>query len=157
MTEHIERKTELKYKITCMYLSLKRRALSKSLPYLTRTDFIEFANSDSDLKQLFADWVDSNFLRGVTPTVDRIIPERGYVLDNMQFLTLSKNVSKGNAEVPRVRANNRKAVRLALGVESKLFRSGKEACDFLGMSRAQVCLAIKSKRTLKGWIVSYAD
>ena len=96
MTEHSERKKSIKYKITHLYCDLKKRAIKKGIPYMSREDFVQFASTNKQLEDIFTQWVESNFSQKLTPTTDRIIPELGYIAGNIQFLTLSENVAKGN-------------------------------------------------------------
>jgi hypothetical protein len=44
---------------------------------------------------MFSAWELSNYHRKLTPTVDRIDSEFGYIVENMQWLTHSENSRKG--------------------------------------------------------------
>lgn len=56
--------------------------------------FVDFASRSPELKKLHSDWVKSNYLRKMSPSVDRIDNDKGYTKNNIQFLTLSDNASK---------------------------------------------------------------
>jgi hypothetical protein len=64
------------------------------LPYPTRKEFIKFAENSQQLKDLMIRWQNSLFEPRFAPTVDRIINEKGYALDNIQFLSRSENSIK---------------------------------------------------------------
>lgn len=59
-----------------------------------RDDFLSFCKHNSNLKHLFNVWVFSGYQPRLAPTVDRIINEKGYSLDNIQFLPKFLNSKK---------------------------------------------------------------
>lgn len=156
-TNHHTRKTDFKYTLTTMYCGMQRRSIERNIPCLRREDFIQTALANQILKEMFDKWVSSGFDRKLKPTVDRIVPEKGYVIGNIQFLTFSENVIKGNKENPRQHptGTNKKSVILSKGSEEIRFQSGKAACDFLGVSRSLICIYIKKNKPLNGWTVKY--
>lgn len=65
--------------------------------YLTKQEFTEWfyeENNYSKFKKLHSNWVESNFERKITPSVDRIDSKIGYIKSNIQWLTLSDNCKK---------------------------------------------------------------
>lgn len=157
MLNYHERKSDKKYFLTMKYLLMKRRAIKKNLELCTKTEFLLFANQDNNFDLLFKDWVDSNFHIKLCPSIDRINNAQGYTLGNMQFITHSQNVTKGNYENPRPKPNgiNKKQIKLSKDGKEKIFESGKAACDFLQISRNAVCIAIKKGLMIKGWFPTY--
>jgi len=90
--------------LTAKYVSMKSRVDGRGskhnrhvyagLPICTKEEFIEWSIQDLDFIRLF-----SEYDRGVTelkqaPSIDRIDSTNGYVLGNMQWLSLSDNASK---------------------------------------------------------------
>lgn len=66
------------------------------LELLSKDDFYQWTRTDPAYKKLFKAWVRSGYTRRpATPSIDRIDTSRGYVLDNMQWITLSENSRKG--------------------------------------------------------------
>lgn len=62
---------------------------------LPRDDFYDWAISHPDFLALFDQWIESNYDRKLSPTVDRIDSSKGYILDNMQWITHSENSKRG--------------------------------------------------------------
>lgn len=67
--------------------------------YLSKTEFIEWCYKEENYKKFveyYKIWVDSNFEPRLRPSIDRINSNKGYTLENMQWLSLSENCSKYN-------------------------------------------------------------
>lgn len=64
------------------------------LPICDRKAFILFAFKNWRLKQIFHEWKRKNYPKNLLPTVDRIENDKGYVLENIQFLTWRENIAK---------------------------------------------------------------
>jgi len=65
--------------------------LYKGLPILDREDFYSWSLSNKDYLTLYQHWVQSNYCKKLSPSIDRINTEEGYVISNMRWLTHSKN------------------------------------------------------------------
>lgn len=63
-------------------------------PICSRKAFIHFALKDWDLKYMFCEWIKQKHNRKYVPTVDRLDNAKGYLIDNLQFLSFSDNVKK---------------------------------------------------------------
>lgn len=57
---------------------------------------LDFVHNNKDYKRLYDAWVASGFQQKYTPSIDRIDVLAGYTIDNMQIITHSDNVIKGN-------------------------------------------------------------
>ena len=73
----------------------KKQHLYVGKSILPREQFYEWAKSSEEFYKLYSDWVHSDYDRKLAPTVDRINPELGYELSNMQWLTHSENSRRG--------------------------------------------------------------
>ena len=95
----------------------------------------------------------SDYDSRLTPTVDRIDNTLGYLLANIQFLSRRENIAKGNRERRGIRhkPTNAKKVGLIKGDKVLHFMSAKKACDFLGVSRTAVHVAMKQRTLVRGW------
>ncbi len=62
---------------------------------LPKDEFYEWSLSDPAFHRLFDDWVASDFDRKLAPSIDRIDSQRGYVVDNMEWVTFSENCRRG--------------------------------------------------------------
>lgn len=76
------------------------------LPIIERKPFYDWAWADPEFHRLFDAWVASGYSCGESPSIDRIDPEKGYVEDNMRWLSHrenSRNIRRqlSRAESPR--------------------------------------------------------
>jgi hypothetical protein len=60
-----------------------------------RHEFYAWANNNQDFKRLWDEWLKGKFDRKLTPTVDRINSDLGYILSNMRWITHSENSRLG--------------------------------------------------------------
>lgn len=63
---------------------------------LPKEEFYTWANSSKEFHQLFNEWELSGYNRKLTPSVDRVDSNRGYSLDNMEWVTHSENSRRGS-------------------------------------------------------------
>lgn len=73
----------------------KKAHLYKGKEILSKEDFYKWAKNHEDFLKLYNRWKESNYDRKLTPTVNRINPDKGYILDNMEWLTHSENSRLG--------------------------------------------------------------
>lgn len=78
----------------------QKRHLYEGLPILDRNDFYEWALSCPEFHELYDGWAASGYQCGESPSVDRIDPDRGYVVGNMQWLTHRANSAKVRSRRP---------------------------------------------------------
>lgn len=62
---------------------------------LPKSDFYNWALKSKRFDNLFNTWKDSGFDRRLTPSVDRINPDLGYIIPNMEWVTHSENSRRG--------------------------------------------------------------
>lgn len=95
-----ERKKNLKYFVMKMYHLMYDRVKGythinyKGKPICTRQEFYNFALNNKQLKILFDNWIKGGYKAGEVPSIDRIENNKGYTLDNIQFLTWYQNTCK---------------------------------------------------------------
>ena len=98
-------RTQLDYFVKKVYCGMRDRCTVPNshsskyyfgLPLLDREEFLEFSLNDEDLKKLFKEWVDSEWERKLTPSIDRIFPNLGYTINNIQWITVSENSKRAN-------------------------------------------------------------
>lgn len=58
---------------------------------LLREDFYRWANESPRFHALFAEWEASGYERRLSPSVDRVNSERGYTIDNMEWVPFHEN------------------------------------------------------------------
>ena len=86
----------MKSRITGVQKQKAHLYLNKEL--LNKEDFYTWIKSNQNFVELFEKYKESNFDRKLAPTVDRINPNIGYVLNNMQILTHSENSSRSSKD-----------------------------------------------------------
>lgn len=64
------------------------------LPLLSRDEFYRFSFQNKNLIRLYSAWEMSGFDRKLTPSIDRVIPENGYIIGNIKWITHSENSGK---------------------------------------------------------------
>jgi hypothetical protein len=69
----------------------ERAHLYQGLNLLPRESFYIWAKDNPDFWRLYRHWVASGYDRKLTPSVNRIDPDKGYELDNIEWLTHSVN------------------------------------------------------------------
>lgn len=69
--------------------------LYKGLDICTRQEFVEWTASNRNFNLLFDIWERSGYDMKLTPSIDRINPNKGYTFDNMSWITHSENSQRG--------------------------------------------------------------
>lgn len=77
-------------------IQYKKIHLYGNLPLLDKDSFYSWSISNSDFNTLFDNWVCSGYDRKLTPSIDRIDSNSGYILDNMRWITHSENSRLGS-------------------------------------------------------------
>jgi hypothetical protein len=78
-----------------------RAHIYEGLSICSREEFMEWAKNDDEFNKRFEDWLESGQQLSMSPSIDRINPEKGYDLDNMQWLTVSENTAKAHEDKAR--------------------------------------------------------
>jgi hypothetical protein len=69
----------------------KKHHLYKGKSLLEKNDFYSWALKSKDFHELFDIWEKSKYEQTLTPSVDRILFNKGYELENMRWVTFSEN------------------------------------------------------------------
>lgn len=122
---------------------------------ISQEKFFELASNSKEYRQLYKQWEDSGFATRLTPTLDRRDATKGYLPDNLQFLTYSSNVIKGNQEWKKTPWKARMiSIELSNGEKVKKFDSVTAAADFLNVNKSTVTRAVYTRKTINGWSIS---
>lgn len=91
-----------KGKLMLTYNNMKRRVDGYVKPHLykgkeicDRNLFYQWSASDYNYNILYNNWVENGYDRKLSPSIDRIDASKGYLLDNIQWITHSDNSKKG--------------------------------------------------------------
>ena len=128
--------------VTNIYHHLKvRNTVEFDLNYLH-----EFANSKK-FDRLFIEWCKSNYDKQFKPTIDRISNKRGYMKNNIQWLSWSDNRFKQNME----RRCRKGAVIQMMGDKVvNRFTSQREAVIKTNISQGNMSAVLNGKRSTCG-------
>lgn len=61
------------------------------LDLLSLQDFFSFSMTCLDLMKIHGEWVKSGYDKCLTPSIDRIDTSKGYILENIRWITKSEN------------------------------------------------------------------
>ena len=145
-----------KGRINRMFSGMKERSLLFNRDMCDKIDFLGFMANNKQYEELFEKWVQSGYDALLVPTVDRIDNTRGYTLDNMQILTRSDNISKGNKETKTGVSHDKTSFKKTILKKEErvlVFSSRKEACDYLKVARNRINIEIKKQSIIKGWTI----
>lgn len=84
------------------YAGMKYRVNNKKfkyyfgLPIMTAEQFYEWSMKNKTFHELFQNWVNSDYERRLTPSVDRVVSAEGYILNNVEWVIFSKNCARAN-------------------------------------------------------------
>lgn len=70
---------------------LSKPHLYKGLDIISREDFYEFSFNDKSYNHLFDKWVKSEYNRKISPSIDRVNSDIGYIKGNIRWITHSEN------------------------------------------------------------------
>ena len=73
----------------------KKAHLYEGKSLLPKQDFYDWALESDEFRTLFINWSLSGYDRKLSPSINRIDPEKGYELGNIEWLTHSENSSLG--------------------------------------------------------------
>jgi hypothetical protein len=98
------RKTDIKYLAMALYQYMKTRVgghgkeIFKGLEICSTEEFYNFAINNENLKRLMIQWRANGYSSRYAPTVDRIDSARGYLINNIQFLSKLDNTIKSHIQ-----------------------------------------------------------
>lgn len=86
----------LEGKILNIFRGQKRRTKLKSLPQIgyTKQQFLSYCLVNKDFIYLYNDWVNSNYIKDLAPTFDRLNDYEGYKFGNIQPMVWHENRAK---------------------------------------------------------------
>lgn len=79
----------------------KKAHLYKGLPILPRNDFYAWAWDNRSFWRLYKRWAATDFDHKLTPSINRIDTNKGYTIENIEWLTHSVNSSLGASSLKR--------------------------------------------------------
>lgn len=87
-------------------VQVKKAHLYKGLMILPRDDFYAWTWENPTFWRLYKQWAATDYDRRLTPSINRINSSKGYLLDNIEWLTHSVNSSLGGSSPKRKSVNN---------------------------------------------------
>lgn len=105
--DYTRQRTNKKRILNHRYNQIKQRIEGRAVrnykvngkPMLTYDEWGNWTTAHMDkFDEIYQKWHDSGFKRAFAPSIDRINPDGSYTVDNIQWLSVSENSSKGNKE-----------------------------------------------------------
>jgi hypothetical protein len=122
--------------------------------HMSKEEFFKWANNDT-FKKLYLNWKRNKFNKNLSPSIDRIDLNKGYFLDNIQWITMRENNLKKDLDWKKsFNASFRKGKKVRLWKEDGtelFFDSGKEASIYFKKNRLAVTNNIIMGHKLQGW------
>jgi SPX domain protein involved in polyphosphate accumulation len=127
----------------CTHETYGKRNYKKGMKFCTKKEFFDkFLNDKNFLKQ-YKIWQESEFKRGLAPSIDRINSNGDYLINNLRFISNIENAIREKIKKVQIYKKN-------ILVEE--FCSQADAARFLNISPAAVCKIIKNKsKNKKGY------
>lgn len=118
-------------------------------------DFIHDFSNCKKFDRLYREWVKSKYNKQLKPSIDRISNSKGYLKNNIQWLTWAENRYKQNME----RRNRSPMVGQILNGEIiRVYKSQRDAVIKTGVSQGNMSSVLTGKRKYSGgygWIYIY--
>ena len=159
-----ENKGELFYWITKIYGRMKRDNKNKfniDLPF-TKDEFKKWLddNYKTEIRRMLTEYKNSNYIKSLCPSVDRIDDYKSYTFDNMQLITWKENNDKGRISLK----NKKQCYEMAKRVWSKkvnqkeldgnviaTFNSTHDVEILLGYDSSLIARACRVNKVSKGY------
>lgn len=91
-------------KSRCCGILKSKAHLYAGLELIDKNEFYAWSLSDPDFMRLFIAYKESDFNLRMAPSIDRIDSKRGYILENMRWITFSENSRLGSMSRHRKRS-----------------------------------------------------
>ena len=159
--------TKLK-RLTKIYGRMKRDNKNKfniDLPF-TKDEFKKWLddNYKTEIRRMLTEYKNSNYIKGLCPSVDRIDDYKSYTFDNMQLITWKENNDKGRISLK----NKKQCSEMAKRVWSKkviqkdldgnviaTFNSTHDVERLLGYDSSLIARACRLNKVSKGYRWEY--
>ena len=123
-----------------------------SLPTYSLNEFHERFLNDEKFQDIYSNWVNNGCQYYDKPSIDRIDPDKGYSMDNIQVLTWRENREKGDRENAR-----RKTTAIVMfdrnGNKLREFESIKEAVKETNLHQGLIVAVCQGLRNHTGGFV----
>lgn len=141
--------------LTNLYDKMRRRANIKNIdsPNFSLEEFQNRYMSDAKFLRLFEEWEKSKYKKQYKPSIDRINNKKGYLKDNIHFLSWQENRFKQTMER---RSRKGKVLQILNGKIIKIWSSQREAYKKLKLTQTMLSSALTGKsKTAYGYVWKY--
>lgn len=150
-----KRKNNPEFFLRTRYTELRQRCINQrnnngyyfGLDHCSRSEFLNRFRNDETFNDLFNVWKQSGWDIKLCPSVDRIDVNKGYTLDNIQFITHSDNCAKDQIkQTVHVYSEDKQTLLY-------VFESQSEAARHLNIPQANIWKVITGERNHAGGFV----
>ena len=87
--------------ISKIYSQQRKKSIHRNHtpPQYSKEELKEWMLKQSNFKELWNNWVDSNYDTQLKPSVDRLENDKGYSFDNIELVTWEENNKRGNRDM----------------------------------------------------------
>jgi hypothetical protein len=118
----------------------------KTISY-SKKEFEDWLFSNEKFNVLYDRWVNSGYIKGLKPSVDRIDANKGYSFDNIQLMTWAENELKGRTETSN--KTSMPVLQIKNGVIIAEYRSMNDACRITGIVRSTLWETLRGTYRVK--------
>lgn len=132
-----------------VYYGMKRRIKTKkrkryvNMKICNINDFIQKFINNKNFQAMYNNWKINNYKRLYVPTIDRINNQKGYLINNIEFISLTKNSGK----------DHKKKIILENLYQRMLLDSHTEAANYLGVSLTTIYRYKNNKKEYMGYMI----
>ena len=121
------------------------------LPTYTLQELREWVRAQPGRAEMFKSWSNSNYDINLTPSIDRLDENLGYIFSNMKLVTWQENNSKEHQRKARNESGRGRSVtQLKDGIVVGIYASAKEAADNTLAHQSGIVKCLLGKRKTSG-------
>jgi hypothetical protein len=104
-TRHVKYNHSFNGRLIRMYIKMCNRSKKRGYSNLIdKESFLKYGKRSAVYKRLYKNWKASNFKLALTPSIDRINNNLGYIKGNIQLLSFRDNAAKHNHNGKNIKA-----------------------------------------------------
>lgn len=137
--------------VTSTYWSLHARSKLRghATPKYSKFDFVAWLYTQTEYHIIYDKWVESNFEKQLSPSVDRLDNSKGYDFDNIQVVTWAENQANAHRDFRLANARMVQGTHLQSG-EKEVFQSITDAASDTGVAQYNIVHCCAGRRGTAG-------
>ncbi len=122
-------------KIKYLYKKQRYRSIDRKHPppEYSREEFLNFCLNSKKFQTIYKNWVESNYITDLAPSIDRLDDYKGYSFDNIQVVTWEENYKNYRNSV-----KNRINLKKLKPIQKICLKTGKVIEEYLCAKDAEI-------------------